>query len=148
VKALKALSAEDRAELKKAIGRAEMLTSGEIRVFIEDSSEDGPLDRAAFLFNELGMNKTALHNGVLIYVDFLDRKFAIIGDKGIHEKVGDTFWDAIRKTMEDDFRQGFIAKGLIHAVDEAGKALSKYFPRSSADRNELSDDIIFGKDTQ
>lgn len=144
MEALKAISKEQIAELKAAVAKAEKRTSGEIRVFIEDSSEDGPLDRAAFLFTQLGMHKTALRNGVLIYVAFADHKFAIIGDKGIHEKVGEGFWDHIKVNMATNFKEGKILNGLLVAVQESGEALSKYFPYQGTDRNELSDEIMFG----
>jgi uncharacterized membrane protein len=144
VEALKVISQPEITELKAAVAKAEKRTSGEIRVFIEDSSEDGPLDRAAYLFAQLGMHKTDQRNGVLIYVAFSDRKFSIIGDKGIHEKVGDIFWDQIKVNMATHFREGKILKGLLVAVEESGEALSKHFPYQGSDRNELSDEIMFG----
>ena len=134
--------------MKAAIGKAERRTSGEIRVFVEDRSADDPLDRAAFLFNKLGMAKTDLHNGVLIYVALKDKKFSIIGDKGIHEKVGPGFWDAIKEKMTSHFREGRIFDGIVTAVEDAGEALAGHFPYSSGDRNELSDDVIFGEPEQ
>ena len=147
VEVLRAIGEHERAELKKAIGEAEKLTSGEIRLFMEDSAEDGPLDRASFLFHKLKMHETNLRNGVLIYVAYVDRKFAIIGDEGIHNKVGDNFWDGIKKRMLAHFKDGKITQGLILGIHESGAALGKYFPRNSNDRNELSDDIILGTDS-
>ncbi|MBL0340407.1 MAG: TPM domain-containing protein [Bacteroidetes bacterium] len=138
------MSAAELAEIKAAIGAAEKRTSGEIRVFIEDSAEDGPLDRAAFLFNKLGMDKTNLRNGVLIYVAFVDHKFCIIGDSGINQKVGATFWNAIKEKMIGHFKENRIAQGLLEAIVDSGEALAKYFPYAAADRNELPDDIMFG----
>lgn len=145
MKAIEAFSQADRGKVKEAVARAERLTSGEVRVFIEDTTADSPLDRAAFLFGQLGMDKTAERNGVLIYLAFSDRKYAVIGDYGIHEKVGDEFWERLRSAMHAQFCQGNIVDGLVHAVDEAGKALSVHFPYLKSDTNELPDDIIFGK---
>ena len=144
MEAYKVISPDQRAELKAAIGKAEKRTSGEIRLLIEDHAEDGPLDRAAFLFHELGMDKTELRNGVLIYVAFLDRKFSILGDKGLHEKVGDAFWDAIKEKMLQQFREGNIVAALLEAIHASVEALSTHFPYTKGDKNELSDDIIFG----
>lgn len=143
-KAFKAISNQDVAQLKSAIAAAEKRTSGEIRLFIEDSSADEPLDRAAYLFGELEMHKTDLRNGVLIYLAFVDRKFSIIGDKGLHEKVGDTFWDDIKGKMLANFKEGKIVHGLQVAIHEAGEALRTHFPFEKGDTNELSDDIVFG----
>lgn len=147
MKALQAISEADRLRVKEAVGRAERMTSGELRVFIEDFTQDAPLDRAAYLFGELGMDKTAARNGVLIYLAFVDRKYAVIGDYGIHEKVGDSFWETLRSTMHNHFTQGMVVDGLISAIEAAGNALAVHFPYAGAggDSNELSDDIIFGK---
>ena len=124
---------------------AELRTSGEIRISVEDHSKDDPLDRAAFLFDELGMHKTDLRNGILIYVAIKDKQFAIIGDVGIHAKVGDEFWERIRNEMHDDFAKGEMANGIIAGITEAGHALKEHFPRAHDDQNELPDDIVFGK---
>ena len=124
-----------------------MRTSGEIRVFIEDHSEDGPLNRAVFIFSQLGMNKTALRNGVLIYIAIVDRKFAIIGDAGINERVGSAFWDEIKSNMTGHFKEGKFADGILGAVEASGEALAKYFPYERNDSNELSDEIVFGSES-
>ena len=142
---LKAITPGEIAEMKAAVEKAEKRTSGEIRVFIEDRSADDPLDRAAYLFQKIGIGKTGLRNGVLIYVALVDRKFSIIGDKGIHEKVGTDFWDAIKEKMTMHFKSGNISEGIRVAVQDAGEALANYFPYTSGDRNELSDDIMLGE---
>ncbi len=144
MEAYKAFSSLELEEIKSAVGAAEKRTSGEIRVFIEDAAQDGPLDRAAFLFGELEMDKTDLRNGVLIYVAYIDKKFCIIGDAGIHEKVGPHFWDAIKVKMANHFKAGRIAEGLKNAIQDSGEALATYFPHEANDRNELPDDVIFG----
>lgn len=144
MKALTAITDDQRIAIKEAIRKAELRTSGEIRVFFEDHSEDGPLNRAAFIFDELGMNKTALRNGVLIYIAFVDRKFAIIGDAGINERVGASFWDDIKAKMLQNFSAGKIADGIIEAISASGEALARYFPFERNDSNELSDDVVFG----
>jgi len=145
LKALKAFSDNDRARIKEAVGRAERMTSGEIRVFVEDQTSDSPLDRAAYVFNELGMDKTEARNGVLIYLAFVDKKFAVIGDAGIHKNVGDDFWDEIRATMHHHFTQGNLTDGIVGAIEAAGKALATHFPFQKSDVNELPDDMVFGK---
>jgi len=145
VETLKSVTPGELAELKTTISEAEKRTSGEIRVFIEDHSEDGPLDRAAYIFEKIGMKKTSLNNGVLIYVALKDRKFSIIGDSGIHAKVGSAFWDAIKEKMTGHFKEGRIFEGLKTAVRDSGEALATYFPYTSGDRDELSNDVIYGE---
>jgi uncharacterized membrane protein len=91
VKASSFFTAEQQAVILAAVREAEGETSGEIRVHIETSFKGDVLDRAAWIFGKLGMQKTALRNGVLFYLAVEDRKFAIIGDGGIHAKVPEGF---------------------------------------------------------
>jgi uncharacterized membrane protein len=134
----------DLEAVRDQIKGAEQLTSGEIRVYLEDHSVDDPLDRAAYLFEKLGMSKTELRNGVLIYIACVDRRFCIIGDAGIHALVGEDFWQEISTNMRDSFAQGLMREGLLNAIIAAGQALSIHFPRSGNDRNELSNEVILG----
>lgn len=141
----KFLSEQDRSRVKKAVEQAESVTSGEIRVYMEDECPDDYLGRAAFIFEKLGMTQTELRNGVLIYIAVKDHVLAIIGDSGIHAKVGDMFWEEIKEQMMQRFKKGEYADGIVEAVHAAGKALSSYFPHNREDKNELPDDITFGE---
>lgn len=126
-----------------AIQQAEKDTSGEIRVHIENRSKIKVLDRAADVFAELKMHKTALRNGVLIYVALLDHQLAILGDAGINTKVPSNFWDSIKNNMVEKFKQGLITEGICEAVIAAGEQLKTYFPYQEDDVNELPDEISF-----
>jgi uncharacterized membrane protein len=126
-----------------AISEAEKATSGEIRVHIETTCKGNVLDRSAWLFNKLGMAKTAEHNGVLFYLAVNDRKFAIIGDSGINSVVPPGLWDEIRDHMEKRFRDGMFTEGLSEGIIMAGNQLKEKFPYSSDDVNELPDTISF-----
>jgi len=129
-----------------AIRAAEKRTSGEIRVFIESKcSYVSPLDRAVEIFHGLKMDRTEDRNGVLLYMAYKDRQLAIYGDKGIHEKVGSAFWDEEVKKILHSFRQTGYVDGLVHIITEIGDALVSYFPYENEDRNELPDDIVFGR---
>jgi uncharacterized membrane protein len=141
----KFLSEADRSRVKKAVEQAESITSGEIRVYMEDECPDDYLGRAAFIFEKLGMTQTELRNGVLIYIAVKDHVLAIIGDSGIHVKVGELFWEEIKEQMMQRFKKGEYADGIVEAVHAAGKALSNYFPPNREDKNELPDDITFGE---
>jgi uncharacterized membrane protein len=128
-----------------AIRVAEMATSGEIRVHIEQtSSESDVVERAKKVFAELGMHQTELKNGVLFYFAVKDRKFAVLGDQGINERVPDDFWNHIRDLMRTHFVKEEFAEGLCRGIEQAGQQLKTYFPRQENDTNELSDDISFG----
>ena len=134
----------DREKIRLAIEEAESMTSGEIRVYIEDECKTEVLDRAVFIFAELDMHLTDIRNGVLIYLAVIDKKFAIIGDAGIHSKVGDEFWKLNKLKMSEFFKQSKFTEGLVSGILEAGSALKAHFPHQGGDKNELSDDIIFG----
>jgi uncharacterized membrane protein len=138
-------SMTEQEEIRLAIQNAELDTSGEIRVHVENSCKGDVLDRAAYVFKQLGMEKTGLRNGVLIYLAIKHRKFAIIGDKGINSVVPAGFWDAIQIEMMDSFRRNEFSAGLCKAIAGVGENLKKYFPYQKDDVNELSDDISFGK---
>ncbi len=144
MKAVDIIGAAGREKIRAAVGIAEKRTSGEIRVYIDDVCGEDVLDRAAFVFAQLGMHKTELRNGVLIYVAIKDHKYAIIGDAGIHARVGSDFWNNVKAEMLNHFREGRIVEGIEYAVTEAGNKLKTYFPKLQDDINELPDDIIFG----
>lgn len=132
-------------EIVAAIKEAERNTSGEIRVHIEKNCKEDVLDHAAFIFDELEMQKTALRNGVLIYLAVEDRKLAILGDAGINLKVPKGFWDEIKDVMISNFKEGKFTEGLSQGIILAGEQLKKHYPHDKEnDENELSDEISFG----
>ena len=135
---------DEQVAIVNAIKNAEKNTSGEIRVHIEESCPGDPLDAAAKWFARLEMHKTELRNGVLIYLATKDRKFAVIGDVGINQKVPEDFWDSTKEKMISHFRNDNLGQGLITGIREAGEQLKSYFPWQTNDVNELSDEISFG----
>lgn len=138
---------EEKTRITASIRQAELNTSGEIRVHLEKHCKsDNVLDRAAQVFADLNMQKTEARNGVLVYMAVEDHKFAIIGDAGINAKVEDDFWDITKDKMVQHFKEGELTNGLVEGVLCAGERLKEFFPYQSDDRNELSDDISFGKD--
>jgi len=136
---------EIRNGINAAITAAEKKTSGEIRLFIENNCVGEVLDRAAFLFKELKMDATNEHNGVLFYLAMKTQKFAILGDSGINSKVPKDFWLDIKVEMQNYFVKDEFSAGLVRGITMAGDALQKYFPYLREDKNELSDEIVFGK---
>ena len=145
MKASSFFSKEQQAQILASVKEAEMETSGEIRVHIETSLKGDVLDRAAWLFKKLGMDKTAEHNGVLFYLAVGDKKFAIIGDSGINAKVPSGFWDEISELLKKNFKEGKFAEGLSEGILKAGEQLKTHFPHRLDDVNELPDEISFDK---
>lgn len=130
----------------KSIQQAEMQTSGEVKVHIERKCPvPEVMERAKEVFLMLNLHQTAQRNGVLFYLAYEDRKFAVLGDKGINEKVGTDFWETTKDHLRSHFSQGQILEGLCRGIEEAGFQLKSHFPYQSGDINELPDDISFGQ---
>ena len=140
-------SEEEKKLIVAAIGDAEKQTSGEIRLYVESRCRFvDPIDRAAEVFAILKMDRTAAHNAVLIYLAVKDRQLAVFGDQGIHEKVGEEFWQAEVKHMLTRFQQDHYAEAVVKVVTDIGTALKQHFPYDrQTDINELPDDIVFGR---
>ncbi len=124
-----------------AIQQAEHKTSGEIRVHVEGHCPGDPLARAREVFAALGMHRTERRNAALIYLAVKDRKFAVVGDDGIHAVVPPGFWDEVRDAMAEDFRRGRFCEGTCHGIASIGQHLKAHFPWEPSDRNELLDSI-------
>jgi uncharacterized membrane protein len=127
--------------IAKAVGAAEHLTSGEIRVHLDQRCAGDALAQARGLFRSLGMDRTQHRNGVLLYLALEDRKFAVFGDEGIHGQVGHGFWDSVRDVLQRELRAGRPQAAVVAAVGEIGRVLGQYFPHRRDDTNELSDTV-------
>jgi len=136
---------EDKLQITNAIRVAETNTSGEIRVHIESYCQDDVLDRAAYIFEKLEMHKTELRNGVLFYMAIKDKKFAILGDAGINQKVTEDFWESTKELVIEKLKEGKISDGIAAGIISAGEQLKEHFPYQKDDVNELSDEISFGE---
>jgi len=135
---------DQRDDVKQAIMNAELDTSGEIRVHIDSKCKGEVMDRAYEIFKKLKIHKTERRNGVLFYLAIKNRKFAIIGDKGINEVVPDDYWEALKLEMLDAFREEKFTDGLVDGITSIGSYLKKHFPYQTDDINELPDEISFG----
>jgi len=140
-------TAEEQQLIIGAIQNAERMTSGEVRVFVESKcSYMDAIDRAAELFFQLEMQKTDDRNAVLLYVAMKDRQLAVFGDEGIHKRVGNEYWNNEVHKMISNFNRENYAAGISEVVKDIGEALTKNFPfNNDTDKNELPDDIVFGK---
>jgi uncharacterized membrane protein len=139
------LSKIDHDRIVQTIRGAEAKTSGEIRVFVQRGKLDtDPLPVAQKKFHRLGLDKTRERNAVLIFVAPRAQKFAVIGDRAIHEKCGEAFWQSLVNEMRKHFRGEKFTEALIHGIAHIGTALATHFPRRSTSSNELPDDVVEG----
>jgi uncharacterized membrane protein len=138
------LTPQEEQEIVAAIGIAEKNTSGEIRVHLEKTTSMAPFDRAVEVFHQLEMEKTKERNGVLLYLAYESKQFAICGDEGIDQKVPSDFWNTTKDTMRTQFMQGNFKQGLIDGILKAGEQLKTHFPYQEDDIDELSNEISKG----
>jgi uncharacterized membrane protein len=136
------LSKLEHDRIVQAIREAEAKTSGEIRVYIQRGKlRENALVAAQKKFHRLGMHRTADRNAVLVFVAPRAHKFAVVGDKAIHDKCGDELWQRLVERMQTHFRNEKFSDALIDAVNETGKALAAHFPKRSTS-TELPDEVI------
>ena len=115
---------EQQLSIQLAIKAAELNTSGEIRVHIDDKCKGDVLDSAANNFHQLKMNKTVLRNGVLFYLSVDDHKFAVLGDKGIDKVVPADFWESTKTLLKTHFSQGlYRPKRQIYGHQRINKTI-------------------------
>lgn len=132
----------DTERIERAIAEAERRTSGEIRVSVAPLFW-GSIERAARrAFERLRMHETRERNGVLLFIVPSRRTFYVLGDTGIHDKVGTEFWSSVVAVMTPDFRRGEFTEGVLRGIAELAERLAEHFPHQGAsDRNELSDAV-------
>ena len=140
-------TAEEKQQLVTAIQQTEQRTSGEVRLFVESKCRFvDAVDRAKEIFLQLQMHKTDLRNATLVYVATEDHQVAVLGDEGIHQKVGQQYWEQVVKDMLAKFQGENLVTGICTAIAELGEALHQHFPYDlKTDKNELPDDIVFGR---
>jgi uncharacterized membrane protein len=137
------LSTIKHERIVQAIREAESKTSGEIRIFIQRGKlKSDPLVAAQKKFHQLRMQKTGQQNAVLIFVAPRVHKFAVVGDKAIHEKCGDEFWQRVVDGMRAHFQNEKFSHALIEAIKEIGKLLAAHFPKTPGNANEVPDEIV------
>ena len=137
------LSKKERKKIILAIREAEKETSAEIRVHLAKGNGKEVLDHAKEIFEKIGMTKTKHRNSILIFLSVKSKRFAVLGDRAIHEKVPQDFWEKVIQKMNHYFKEGRFGEGIIEAVRMVSKELKIHFPRQADDTNELSDQISY-----
>jgi uncharacterized membrane protein len=138
---------DEKLQIVNAIRHAEQQTSGEIRVYVESKNPYvDPMDRAAEVFYDLKMDKTEDRNAVLLYIAMKHRELALFGDEGIYTITGASYWNNAVKDMLAKFSNNDMVNAIVNTVEKIGETLQEKFPYDRTnDKNELPDDIVFGK---
>ncbi|MBL8859762.1 MAG: TPM domain-containing protein [Planctomycetes bacterium] len=120
-----------------------LVVPGWKRMFIgEARASEMAEEQAINEFHRLGLSQTSARTGVLLFVSLLERRVVVLGDAGIHAKVGDAHWDTTRSAIIDGVRKGCVDEGLIDGIRLCGAVLEQHFPWEHGDRNELPDRIV------
>lgn len=99
-------------------------------------------DRALSLFYELGLHRTRLESGIMIFISLLERKAWILADRGVDRRIDPAAWEGIVSRLTGGLARGEKGEALCRAIDECGAILATYFPSDGANPNELPDDLM------
>jgi uncharacterized membrane protein len=131
--------------LEAAITRVEQQTSGEIRVSIAPWFWGNVRRAAEQAFERLGMDETREHNGALIFVAPARRRLVVVGDSGIHARVGQDCWDELAREIGAAFHDGRYSDGLLRAIELLGERLAQHFPSNPHDNpDQLPNSLDWG----
>jgi uncharacterized membrane protein len=136
------LHESEKTQIENAVSFAESTTSAEVKVVIVRHCWSDIRKKAASIFKKHQLDRTAQRNCVLILLVTTNREFLIYGDEGIHQKVGQDFWEDVRDEMIASFKRDRFGDGLAAAVRQVGEKLGDHFPRQRDDVNEVSDEVI------
>lgn len=142
----KYLSEEELESISAKINEIEKSTSGELvitikekRGWLEKTKSVRTLAEKEFVDAKIG--KTKGSTGILFFIIFNVKRFSILADNGINEKVDQSVWDEIAKSISDNFKQKKYYNGLVTGIEQAGKILASHFPIQPGDANELSNEV-------
>ena len=138
------LSDDDFTAIDTAIKAFEKKTSGELVVSFQSICRGDPYKEGRRVFNRLKLHRTQERNAVLVVIFVNSRKFAVLGDSGIDERVPDGFWDGTAAAMAGHFREGRYREGLVEGIQVLGGQLARHFPCRKDDVDELPDEVRFG----
>ncbi len=139
------LRAIDCARIEESIRQAERRTSGEIRVSVSRFFWGDVRRVADGAFIRLGMAATRDRNAILFFIVPARRRFVVLGDDGIHAKVGQEFWERVTAAVSEHLRAGHFTLGLVRGIETVGEQLALHFPFDPvADADELSNEIDLG----
>ena len=139
----KFLSDDELYRVTTKVAAAENMTSAEIKLVIVKHCLTDIKRKALKIFKKYKLDQTAQRNCVLILVVTTNRQLLVYGDQGIHEKVGQNFWEEIEKSITVKFKENKMGDGLSAGIHLIGAKLAQYFPFQSDDTNEISDDVVF-----
>lgn len=122
---MKALDADS---IREAIDAAERGTTGRIGVRVVPDRSADALEDARKHFVHAKLHEHEHRNAVVFFIAPKARRFAVFGDKAIHERVGETFWAQLVSDMTPYFRSGDMTAGVLFGIAAVGERLREHFP--------------------
>jgi putative membrane protein len=111
-------------------------------LFISPKEMQQEVTRAAHqAFFNLHVAKTHASTGVVIYISLFEHIVCVQGDTAISEKLSQEEWQSIKDLVIDDIKKNQLAYGLKKAILEMGVLLTKHFPATSNNANELHNKV-------
>lgn len=98
--------------------------------------------KAERTFFEKGLYRTKQHTGVLFFLSLFERKVWVLADKGIYEKMDQETLNRFAREVSIGIKEGRTCEVLSKSIQEIGLLLSRHFPITPDDTDELSDDVI------
>jgi uncharacterized membrane protein len=118
----------DKARVREAIAAAQHETSAPIHVSIAPYFWGSVRATAERAFRKHGLADTPQRNGVLFFLVPSRREFAVIGDAGAHEALGQPVWDAVAATLREHLLRKDATTGLELSIERLARELAAHFP--------------------
>jgi uncharacterized membrane protein len=118
------------ARIERAIVEAEAGTTGHVVVRLLPDRDVDAFTRAKDEFEKAGLHKVRERNVALVLVAPRARAYAVIGDRELHARVGDAFWQGLVDEMRPPLQRGKTTDAIVLAVERIGRELHRYFPCS------------------
>ncbi len=124
------MTRDERDRITRALAEAEDGTTGRIAVRVIPDRAVDAFERARREFVQVKLHRHRPANAALILVAPKARRFAVIGDRALHQRVGDAFWQSIVEETSPYFARGEVSEGVVHAIKRIGEALHGHFPET------------------
>ena len=112
------------------------------RFLAKNASPERVRERAMRMFIERGVHNTRDQSGLLLMLSEVEQQVVILGDAGIHEKIGDSGWEGYVSRIVGGFKGGQAASAIVEVLQELGGTLATHFPPRDDDTNELSNEVV------
>ncbi|GAA4004966.1 hypothetical protein [Sphingomonas humi] len=98
--------------------------------------------RAIALFRAAAESRTVGRTAVLVYLSLAERRAEIVADEAVAKVTTPECWGDAMAELIGAIREGQPGEGLALAVEEVGEVLTRHFPKTSEDVNEIPDKLI------